>query len=194
MDWPALFWKMYLDQSITDENADRSYLSGNLAGGNVVVSMTKLSFCYTQDLQFSPHKLPEIHITTWYGRIISKKAKIRIGYGRSVPCGMSGVTELNSLFLCLTTISNITIIYSKAVPWCSMVRIDEYCLHFSFNTLHRPHHKDTTEQSFTHYTHTTSLRHNWNLSPCYTHSCNTLHIYHITKGLSHKVRKVITNV
>ena len=46
---------MYLDQSITDENADRSYLSGNLAGENVVVSMTKLSFCYTlQDLQFPP--------------------------------------------------------------------------------------------------------------------------------------------
>ena len=71
---------MYLGQSITDENGDRSYLSGNLAGENVVVSMTKLSFCYTlQDLQFSPHKLPEIRITT----------KIRIGYGRSVPCGMS---------------------------------------------------------------------------------------------------------
>ena len=31
----------------TDENADRSYLSGNLAEENVVVSMTKLSFCYT---------------------------------------------------------------------------------------------------------------------------------------------------
>ena len=46
---------MYLDQSITDENADRSYLSGNLAGENVVVSMTKLSFCYTvQDLEFPP--------------------------------------------------------------------------------------------------------------------------------------------
>ena len=46
---------MYLDQSITDENANRSYLSGNLAGENVVVSMTKLSFCYTlQDLQFPP--------------------------------------------------------------------------------------------------------------------------------------------
>ena len=55
MDWPALFFKMYLDQSITDENADRSYLSGNLAGENVVVSMTKLSFCYTlQDLHFPP--------------------------------------------------------------------------------------------------------------------------------------------
>ena len=37
--------KRYLDQSITDENTDRSYLSGNLAGENVVVSMTKLSFC-----------------------------------------------------------------------------------------------------------------------------------------------------
>ena len=37
---------MYLDQSITDENADRSYLSGKLAGEYVVVSMTKLSFCY----------------------------------------------------------------------------------------------------------------------------------------------------
>ena len=52
------------DQSITDENADRSYLSGNLAGGNVVVSMTKLSFCYTQALQCFPHKLPEIRIPT----------------------------------------------------------------------------------------------------------------------------------
>ena len=38
----------------TDENADRSYLSGNLARGNVVVSMTKLSFCYTQALPFPP--------------------------------------------------------------------------------------------------------------------------------------------
>ena len=48
------FGKRYLDQAITDENADRSYLSGNLAGENVVVSMTKLSFCYTRALQFSP--------------------------------------------------------------------------------------------------------------------------------------------
>ena len=48
--------KRYLDQSITDENTDRSYLSRNVAGENVVVSMTKLSFCYTwwQALQFFP--------------------------------------------------------------------------------------------------------------------------------------------
>ena len=32
----------------------------NLAGGNVVVSMTKLSFCYTQALQILSCKLPEI--------------------------------------------------------------------------------------------------------------------------------------
>ena len=48
-DGAHCFGKRYLDQSIynTDENADRSYLSGNLAGENVVLSMTKLSFCYT---------------------------------------------------------------------------------------------------------------------------------------------------
>ena len=41
-----------------------------------------------------PRELPEIRITTWYGRIISKKANIRIGYGRSVPCGMSVICRL----------------------------------------------------------------------------------------------------
>ena len=46
-DGAYCFGKRYLDQSITDENADRSYLSGNLARENVVVSMRKLSFCYT---------------------------------------------------------------------------------------------------------------------------------------------------
>ena len=40
--------------SITDENANRSYLSGNLAGENVVVSMTKLLFCYTGLIIVSP--------------------------------------------------------------------------------------------------------------------------------------------
>ena len=45
-DGAHCFGKRYLDQS-TDENAARSYLSGNLARENVVVSMTKLSFCYT---------------------------------------------------------------------------------------------------------------------------------------------------
>ena len=45
---------MYLDQSITNENADWSLLSVNLAGENVVVSMTKLSFCYVQALQVFP--------------------------------------------------------------------------------------------------------------------------------------------
>ena len=117
-DWPALFWKRYLDQSITDENADRSYLSGNLAGENVVVSMTKLSFCYTQALQFSPwvawnpypnvikgqnpywirigYHLKKIRIG-YVLDIISKKAKIRIGYGRSVPCGMSGSNHFYKL-------------------------------------------------------------------------------------------------
>ena len=67
---------------------------GKFSRGNVVASMTKLSFCYTQALQCFPRKLPEIRIPTWYGRIISKKAKIRIGYGQSVPCGMSAVTHL----------------------------------------------------------------------------------------------------
>ena len=49
----------YLDQSITDENADRSYLSGNLAGENVVVSMTKLA---THRPYNFPRELPEIRI------------------------------------------------------------------------------------------------------------------------------------
>ena len=55
-DGAHCFGKRYLDQSIyiTDENADRSYLSGNLAGGNVVVSMTKLSFFYTGLTIISP--------------------------------------------------------------------------------------------------------------------------------------------
>ena len=71
--------------------ADRSYLSGNLAGENVVVSMTELA---THRPYNFPRELPEIRIPTWYGRIISKKAKIRIGYGRSVPCGMSAHTAV----------------------------------------------------------------------------------------------------
>ena len=54
----------YLDQSIpsiTDENADRSYLSGNLAGENVVVSMTKLATHMPYNF---PRELPEIRIPT----------------------------------------------------------------------------------------------------------------------------------
>ena len=39
--------------------------------------------------------LPQIRITMWYGRIISKKAKIRIGYGQSVPGGMSAIADIN---------------------------------------------------------------------------------------------------
>ena len=42
---------------------------------------------YSSIVVFS--NLPQIRIITWYGRIISKKAKIRTGYGQSVPCGMS---------------------------------------------------------------------------------------------------------
>ena len=38
------------------------------------------------------HNLPQIRIKILYGRIISKKAQIRIGYRQFVPCGMSGVT------------------------------------------------------------------------------------------------------
>ena len=47
-------------------------------------------FCFATHIHklfFS--NLPEIRITRWYGRILSKKAKIRIGYGQSVPGGMS---------------------------------------------------------------------------------------------------------
>ena len=51
----------YLDQSITDENADRSYLSGYLAGKNVVVSMTKLD---THRPYNFPRELSEIRIPT----------------------------------------------------------------------------------------------------------------------------------
>ena len=57
--------------------------------------MIKLLFRYTYSTRRRRRRicfsvfLPEIRITTWYGRIISKTAKIRIGYGQSVPGGMS---------------------------------------------------------------------------------------------------------
>ena len=54
-----------------------------------------------------PRELPEIRIPTWYGRIISKKAKIRIGYGRSVPCGMSVTCSLQTVQYKLTFYSEV---------------------------------------------------------------------------------------
>ena len=49
------------------------------------------------------NKLPQIRITTLYGRIISKMANIRIGYGQSVPGGMSALnrSDLERETLCL---------------------------------------------------------------------------------------------
>ena len=61
---------------------------GNLAEKASCVDDKTVLFRYTySEIVFQ--NLPQIRITTLYGRIISKKAKIRIGYGQSVPGGMS---------------------------------------------------------------------------------------------------------
>ena len=66
------------------------FLFGNLAEkASCVDDKNCFVSLHIHKLFFS--NLTEIHITTWYGRIFSKKAKIRIGYGQSVPGGMSAI-------------------------------------------------------------------------------------------------------
>ena len=83
---------------------------GNLAE-KLVVSTIKL-FCFA--IIYIIHKLffsnlPQIRITMWYGRIISKMAKIRIGYGQSVPGGKNvGIDLPNFIFSPAVPCTNIS--------------------------------------------------------------------------------------
>ena len=80
-------------------------------------------------LTMFPRKLPEIRIRTWYGRIISKKAKIRIGYGWSVPCGMSATLYLNicwksSITVCVSRKKMTLVLNTLCIPRKKLAKSD----------------------------------------------------------------------
>ena len=85
--------RLWLTRSIVLHRRRNLPFFGNLAEkASYVDDKTVFFATHIHELFFS--NLPQIRITTWYGRIISKKAKIRIGYGQSVPGGMSAVRTL----------------------------------------------------------------------------------------------------
>ena len=68
-----------------------------------MIKSSVVSLHMLNNLFFS--NLPQIHITTWHGRIISKTAKIRIGYGHLVcsqlrECRLRTSTPSHCIFCC----------------------------------------------------------------------------------------------
>ena len=80
--------RLWLTRSIVLHRRRNLPFFRNLAEKASCVDDKTVLFRYTYSKLFFSN-LPQIRITTWYGRFISKKAKIRIGYGQSVPGGMS---------------------------------------------------------------------------------------------------------